>query len=154
MEDFLREKRLEALAHLSGLRSSPSAADSKITPEDVERATLAVDSLEGMELLYYYCKSICRDAQLIGDPKSVFAFFSKEHGTLQVFTKDEQFYDIHELPCITLLHAALEGCIGHGAIFHRGDGETTCVFNDFSARGAEYTEAAMRAWLKKWLNTR
>jgi hypothetical protein len=164
MDEFLRLKTREAFAHLAGIWSSPPAADSKLTPEDAESATQAVDnldvdsldvdSLEGLELVYYYCKSLCKDKNLIGDPKSVFAVFSEDDGTLQVFTKAERFYSIHEFPWVKVLNGALEGGIGEGAIFHRCDGEATCVSNGFTARGATYAEAAMRAWLKEWINTR
>lgn len=151
MDEFRKLEGLEALAFLLGHQPSPPAADSPITSEVVASATYAVDSLEELELIYYFCKSLYMD--VIGDPKSAFAVFHERSGGLRVFAKAKELVKVEVFPCPKIKWRALEAALKAGATFHIGDDQRTCVSNGFSAQGADFAEASMRVWLKESINT-
>jgi len=152
MDEFQKLKGLEALACVLGYQLSPRSADSALTSEVLASATDTVDSLEGLELIYYYWKSLYLD--VIGDPKSAFAVFDERSGALKVFAKTEQLVNVEVFPCVDFKWRALEGALKGGATFHTCDGQPTCVSSGFPAHGADFATASMRAWLKESINTR
>lgn len=150
MDEFRKLEGLEALSCLLGHQPSPLAADSAITSKAVASATYAVDSLEGLELIYYFFKSLGCD--VIGDPKSAFAVFCQSSDILRVFAKAEQLVNVEVFPCAITKWGVLEGALKEGATFHTCDGQPTCVSNGFPAHGADFADASMRAWLKESIN--
>lgn len=153
MADSLTPRELEALEQaLRTTRLRTYSADSTLKLEPGRSEAPDLDSLEGLELIYYFCKSVYKD--VIGDPKSAFAVFDDCSGVIEVFTSAEQFVNVHKFPWLQAKYGALEGVQRDGTSFHVRDGRVTCVWKGVTAHGCNYAEAAMRAWLKGAANTR
>lgn len=148
MADSPQQRRLKALEQALMTTKLYSRGKGEISePEAGGSETLDFDSLEGLELIYHFCKSVFKD--VIGDPKSAFAVFDESSGGIKVFSKDAQFVSIEESPWLQAMYGALEALQIDGTSFHYSDGQVTCVSNGVTGRGRNYGEAAMRTFLSR-----
>lgn len=147
MTDKLRQKRIEAIDILFGVRRASMPLESAREPEGGTGEPIDIDNLAGLPLIYHFCKTFTKN--VVGSPESAFAWFNEYAGTIHVVTKDMKFVEIDAHPWHETHIGALEGVQTAATSFHVSDGAVTCVLKDVMAQGCSLPEAAMRAWLKK-----
>jgi len=138
---MMREKFRESLEILCGgppNEISPIANAKKMPVTNI-------DKLKGLELIYHYVRSY--NENVIGGPATVFAAFDSTNGTLDVFSEDARHVKVQVAPWGQMRDYVLEAARECGASFYPSEGEILCEMMGARARGRDYVEAAMRAWL-------
>lgn len=135
--------------HLSDRPLDPSLTTSSTAPRQVEsnaeepKPELNPELLSGLSLAYALLRS-SDEGELIGSPKTFFAFFNESKQRLHVIGGDKSNVHFHTVES-NIIPIALSETQKLGGTFIVHHGEVLCNIDGISASGSSYGEAAMRA---------